>query len=70
MYESSSEKDKLLGWYDIGQETFEPHFKDFGYDIGYINSCALLVQFFKIPIFRLDIVYGGVFFLNTQKVSL
>ena len=70
MYESSYEKDKLLGWDDIGQETFEPHFQDLGYEIGYISSCSLLVESFKILIFRLDVVYGGVFFLNTQKVSL
>ena len=62
MYESPSEKNKVLGWDEIGQETFEPHFQDFGYDIGYISSCSLLVEFFKIPIFRLDTTYRGYFF--------
>ena len=70
MYEYSSKKNKLLGWDDIGQENFEPHCQDFVYDIGSISSCSLLIEFFKIPIFRLDVTYGGVFFLNTQKVSL
>ena len=70
MYESPSEKNKVLGWDEIGQETFEPHFQDFGDHIGYISSCSLLVESFKILIFRLDVVYGGVFFLNTHKVSL
>ena len=70
MYDFSFEKNKLLGCDGIIQETFEPHFQDFGDHIGYISSCSLLVESFKILIFRLDVVYGGVFFLNTHKVSL
>ena len=70
MYDSSFKKNELLGWYETREENFEPHCQDFGYDIGYIISCSLLVEFFKIPIFRLDAAYGGVFFLNTQKALL
>ena len=38
MYEYSSEKNKLIGWDWIGKETFEPHWKDFGYDIFIYNA--------------------------------
>ena len=44
---ASSKKNKVVGWDDIAQETFEPRFQNFGYDIGYISSCSLLVEFFK-----------------------
>ena len=38
---------------------------------GYISSCSLLVEFFKIPICRLDVAYDGVFFFKyLESISI